>query len=186
MRAAILTSSIGFAAVLAGCGITGNFRNDPGFADFASPGWVDTNRDLGLSLGPLPLKLAHWVLDDDPELGPLVRDLRAVRVYCYEVSGDAERVARRIEATDADLRRAGWVALAAVREDQELVSVLVRYDGHAVRGMAVLTQDDSEVLLVNLIGGDLAPGLINFYMAELDVEMPAITIDAASLQAQAR
>jgi len=68
------------AALLTGCGITGNYRNDPGFAEFDSPGLLDTDREFGISLGALPLGLARWVMADDPEIGPLLRELRAVRV----------------------------------------------------------------------------------------------------------
>jgi hypothetical protein len=71
------------ASLVTGCGITGNFRHDPGYADFRSPGPWATDRQIGLSLGPLPLKLARLVLDEDdePELHGILKGLRAVRVY---------------------------------------------------------------------------------------------------------
>jgi hypothetical protein len=36
--------------LLAGCGITGNFRNDPGYADFGSLQRLDSESDFGISL----------------------------------------------------------------------------------------------------------------------------------------
>src|SRR4029079_5971576 len=70
---------------LAACGIPGNFRNDLGYADFGSQG-RGTERDIGLSLGPLPLGVARMFLHDDEEdIGPLLKDLRAARVYVYTV-----------------------------------------------------------------------------------------------------
>ncbi|HET8699019.1 MAG TPA: hypothetical protein VFO94_16160, partial [Gammaproteobacteria bacterium] len=89
---------------LAGCGITGNFRHDPGYAAFGYQG-PGTERDFGLSLGPLPLGVARLfmnVTDIAPDVLPMVQGLRAARVYVYTVD-DAERVARRIAATQSDL-----------------------------------------------------------------------------------
>ena len=78
------------ALLIAGCGITGNFRHDPGYAAFGEPGPLAEDRELGISLGPLPLAFARLVLDDDPEVGPILKDLRAVRVYSYGATRDAE------------------------------------------------------------------------------------------------
>src|SRR5262245_18613130 len=75
--------------LLAGCGITGNFRNDPGYADFGALQRIDSEHDFGISLGPLPLKIAAWGInlaedEDDEEIGSFLRELRAVRVYTFE------------------------------------------------------------------------------------------------------
>ena len=45
--------------LLTACGITGNFRNDPGYADFGPLQSLDAESDFGLSLGPLPLPLVR-------------------------------------------------------------------------------------------------------------------------------
>src|SRR5262245_36566790 len=99
MRFALRSLLVPAAALLtlAGCGITGNFRHDPGYAAFGFQG-PGTQRELGLSVGPLPLHVARWFVGDDPDIGPLMKDLRAARVYIYTV-GDPERVADRIAAT---------------------------------------------------------------------------------------
>ena len=54
------------ALLIAGCGITGNFRHDPGYAAFGEPGPLAEDREFGISLGPLPLAFARLVVDDDP------------------------------------------------------------------------------------------------------------------------
>lgn len=173
------------ALLLAGCGITGNFRNDVGYARFGSPGPLAADRSLGISAGPLPLKFIRWVMDDDPEMAPLLEDLRAVRVYTYDVRGDALEVARNVQAIQSGLLAEGWVALAAVRDEGELLSVLLRLDDRGKRrGLAVIAQDEQEVLLVNLIGRDIRIELFNHYMAELNIDAPPIEIDAAALQAR--
>jgi hypothetical protein len=172
--------------LLTGCGITGNFRNDPGYARFGSPGPWDTNREFGVSLGPLPLGFARWIFDDDPEFGPMLEDLRAVRVYTYDVRHDLDDVAERIKNMQAGLVDEGWLNIVTVREDDELVSVLLQpaergHEGN--RGVAVIVQDPSEVVLVNLIG-NVRLDLFAEYMIDLDIEIPHIEIDPDTLQAR--
>ena len=182
-----LTLTVGtLGLLLTGCGITGNFRNDPGYAQFGSPGPWDTDREFGLSLGPLPLGLARWILDDDPELGPMLEDLRAVRVYTYEVAHDPEDVAQRIKDMQSGLVEEGWLQIVTVREENELVSVLLQPpEGGKTgnRGVAVIVQDPSDVVLVNLIG-NVRLDLFAEYMIDLDIEMPHIEIDPETLQAR--
>jgi hypothetical protein len=64
--------------------------------------------------------------------------------------------------------------VATVRDDGELVSVLVRSGREdRVRGMAVMVHDQSEVVLINLIG-DFRPEMFNAFMAELDIDAPLL------------
>jgi hypothetical protein len=169
---------------LAACGITGNFRNDLGYADFGSQG-RGTERDIGLSLGPLPLGVARMFLHDDEDIGPLLKDLRAARVYVYTVD-NAERVAQQIDTTQSDLIADGWFPIVIVQEDGEHVAVLTRADRKGqLRGMAVIVQDSEDLVLVNLIG-EIHPELFDSYMAGLDVHAPSIAIDPATLQAVVR
>jgi hypothetical protein len=171
------------ALALAGCGVTGNFRHDPGYASFHAPRELD--RDLGLSLGPLPLRLARLVVDDE-ELAPLLEELRAVRVYSYGTTGEPERIARALDETRAKLVDEGWLPLAVVREDMALTAVLLRIDDEGRnRGLAVIAQEPTEVVLVNLIG-NVRLDLFSEYMAEIDVETPGIEIDPRALEASVR
>jgi hypothetical protein len=169
---------------LAACGITGNFRNDPGYADFG-PQAQDTHREIGLSLGPLPLGLARMFVNDDPELGPILKDLRAARVYIYDVD-DPERVADRIATTQSELIADGWFPIVTVRDDGERVAVLTHANRRGeLRGMAVIVQESEELVLVNLIG-EIHLDQFDAYMAGLDVHAPSIAIDPATLQAVVR
>lgn len=172
------------ALLIAGCGITGNFRHDPGYAAFGEPGSLAEDREFGLSLGPLPLAFARLVIDDDPEIEPFLKDLRAVRVYSYDVTGNAESTARQVRAIQSRLVDDGWIALITVREHAEQTAVLLRPDsGGRNRGLAVIVQDPQEVVLVNLIG-NVRLDLFADYMAELDVDMPGIEIDPQTLAAR--
>ena len=51
------------------------------------------------------------------------------------------------------------------------------------RGLTVIVQEPGEVVLVNLIG-NIHLDFINGYLAEVDVDMPRIEIDPATLQAR--
>ena len=173
--------------LLVGCGITGNFRHDPGYADFGALQRLDSESDFGISLGPLPLKIAAWGIslsEDDEEIGTFLRELRAVRVYTFEgVAEDPEKVATDVKKVTADLAAKGWLNVAAVREDSELTSVFLRPDKNfAHHGLVVVIQEPDEVVLVNLIG-NIRLDFIDGYMADLDLDVPPIEIDPSTLQA---
>ena len=75
--------------------------------------------------------------------------------------------------------------MIAIREGPETTSVLLRPGtGGTNRGLTVIVSEPSEVVLVNLIG-NVRLDLFNDYMAEVEIETPAIEIDAATLQARA-
>jgi hypothetical protein len=174
------------ALVLGSCGITGNFRHDPGYADFASLRRLDAESDFGLSLGPVPLKIAGWIVDDegDAELGPLLRELRAVRIYTIEGIADVREAAAGVEKLTAKLADDGWLNVIAVREADEATQVFLRPGKNfAHRGLAVIVQEPDEVVLVNLIG-NVRLDFFSGYMAEADVDVPPIEIDPATLQAR--
>ena len=157
---------------LSACGISGNLRNEPGYANFDSPGLLDTDREFALSLGPVALRFARKFVDDDPEVSAILDQLSAVRLSVYEIDANAENVSRRMGQAVDRLVEQGWMPLVAVREDKELVSVLVWMDDEDdVRGMAVIAQDASELVFVNLIGR-IQPELFGTYMAELDITDP--------------
>jgi len=183
-RTLILAAS---SLLLAGCGITGNFRHDPGYADFGSLQHLSADSHIGLSLGPVPLKIAAWGInlaedEDDEEIGSFLRELRAVRVYTFEgVEEDPADVERGVKDLTAELARDGWLNIAAVREESELTSVFLRPDKNFTHhGLVVVVQEPDEVVLVNLIG-NIRLDFIDGYMADLDVHVPPIEIDPATL-----
>jgi ribonuclease HI len=174
-RWALLFTIVSGCALLTNCGILGNFRGNPGYASFGSPGFRDTDREFALSLGPLPLKLARWITHDDPELAAMLDGLKAVRVYTYDVDGDAQRVSERMEDVRDRLVEQGWDQVVAVRDDGEHVDALLKLKAGAIRGMAVVVQDDEEVVLVNVIG-NIKPENFSSMMAELDIDLPHMMV----------
>jgi hypothetical protein len=186
MRTRVIATGVG-ALLLAGCGISGNFRHDPGYAAFDSAGTLAEHREIGLSLGPAPLALARLFLnDEEPDLGAILQELRAVRVYVYEGLPDDEQTGQQLLGIESGLLDEGWRAIAKIHDGDDRVSILLRPgDNGRMRGMAVIVQEPTEVVLVNLIG-NVRLDLFSAYMAELDVDTPAIDIDPETLEARVR
>jgi hypothetical protein len=174
-----LAGIAGPCLALVGC-VLGNFRHDPGYAAFGSPGIEDTDRDFAISLGPVPLRLGRFasgfVLKDEPELSKVLVGVRSVRVYTYDVKGDVIRVQGRMDAMRAALIQKGWQQIVAVRDDGELVSALVRMQGvDRIRGLAVMVRNDHDLTLVNVIG-NIRPESFSVMMAALDINVPPMSV----------
>jgi hypothetical protein len=186
MHARTLMSAFG-ALLLAGCGISGEYRRDLGYAAFDAADTLAEHREVGLSLGPAPLALARMFLkDEEPEVGEILQDLRAVRVYVYEGLRDDERTAQRLRGMESTLIDEGWRAIAKVRDGDDRLSILLRLaDNGRTHGMAVIVQEPNEVVLVNLIG-NVRLDIFSEYMAKLDVRTPSIDIDPETLEARIR
>jgi hypothetical protein len=168
------------AAVLLGaCGITAP-RSDEGFADLDSLGVFDTDLRLALSVGPALLHFAARHVDNDPEAEALLRGLDGVRVRIYEVNGDGQRVARRLERMSKDLQADGWDPVALIREEGEQVHMLLKVGEEGIKGMVVMAADsEEEVVLVNLMG-KLRPEMFGDVMVALEVDAPEVTLASAN------
>jgi hypothetical protein len=167
--------------LLAACGFTGNLRMDPGFASFGTPSTLGgADRQFGLSLGPVPLRLATLIsrpiFADETWIPETIKSVRGVRVYSYDVGGDDGRVRDHLEATRNELIAAGWQSVIAVREDGGLVAALVMLgDPKVIRGLVVMYEEDADLVLVNVIG-NLTPETLGTLMAGLDIELPVMEI----------
>lgn len=167
MRKTILLL-MAFLVLLSGCGITAP-RGNVGYADLDSLGVLDTDRVISLSLGPTVLHFAARYIDDDPEVRDLLRSLDGVRVRIYEVDGDVQKVALRMENMSTELQEDGWIPVALVREENEQVHMLLRMKDDEIRGMTVLIMDGhSEAVIVNLMG-EIHPEQFSDVMVALDV-----------------
>ena len=161
--------------LLTGCHITGERRQSAGYVDLEEMALVDGRREVSISLGSLPIRLASFFVED--ELGDLLSDLDAVRIHIYKVSGNASR--GDLNLASDKLRIQGWEPLVAIRgRDADATEVLVRLGRrHSVAGLVVMTQDEEELVVINLIG-DLRPERFRDYLDGLDVDGPEIEIDA--------
>jgi hypothetical protein len=168
---------------LSACGFTGNLRGNPGFASFGVPSTLpEADRQFGLSLGPIPLRFATMVSrpifnEEEAWISDALSDVRAVRVYVYEVDGDTDRVIAQMDATRSKLIVDGWDQLAAVRDDGGLVTALVMHEQpELVRGIVVMYEDDEELVLVNVIG-KIRPETFSSLMEGMDIEIPLMEIE---------
>ncbi len=162
------------ATVLVGCGLTAP-RNDDGYANLDSLGVFDVDHTMTLSFGPTILGFAALHVDDEPETQALLRALAGVRVKIYEIDGDAERVAARLEKMSLKLSEQGWEPIVRVTEEDEQVHVLVKMKGDHISGLTLLTSDHKEVVIINIMG-ELQPDMFKTTMAALDIEMPDIQV----------
>ena len=175
--------ALGLAALgVSACGFTGNLRANPGFASFSAPSLVPgAEREFALSLGPVPMRLATMIsrpfLSDEPWIPDLLRTVKAVRVYTYRVDGDVAPMLHHLEDTRAGLIADGWDPIAAVREDSGIVSALVmQLDPQVLQGVVVMSLDDEELVLVNVIG-KMTPESLSAVMKELDLDLPPFDVE---------
>jgi len=165
--------------VLGGCGITAPRGND-GYANLDSPGLLDTDRTVSLSLGPTVLGFAARFLDEDPETQALLRSLDGVRVRTYEVHGDSDQVAQRLERMGNRLSDDGWNPVMLVREEGELVQMFARASSDGIKGLTVVSADADEVVVINVMG-DIRPADFGATMAALAIdETPDVQVATAN------
>lgn len=165
--------------ILGGCGITAPRGND-GFANLDSPGLLDTDRTISLSLGPTVLGFAARFIEDDPETQALLRSLDGVRVRTYEVHGDSGQVAQRLERMGSRLSHDGWSPVILVHEEGELVQMFARASGDGIKGITVVSADAEEVVVINVMG-DIRPADFGATMAALAIDAtPAVEVAAVN------
>ena len=160
---------LGICLLLSACGLTAP-RSDPGYANLDSPGVLDTDRELALSIGPTLLRFAANHLDDEPEIQALLRSLNGVRLRIYEIDGDPTRVAARMDRMQGRLQNDGWIPVMLVRSEDERTQLLLKSTGDLVHGLTLLASDgDSEAVVINLIG-DIEPQFFSDVMVALDID----------------
>jgi len=167
------------AFLISSCGITAP-RGNEGYANLDSPGMSDTDRTMTISLGKMPLRLAARFLDDEPETQALLRSLDGVRVRIYEVHGDSERIAKNFEHMGSKLNNDGWQPVMLVREEGELVQMYARSSASGIQGLTIVSADDEEVVVVNVMG-DIDPKYYGDVMLALNVDdAPEIKVAAVN------
>lgn len=165
-----------FAGLLLGaCGVLAP-RGDAGFAELGSPGVLDTNRVLAISIGPAILRFAARHTKGDPETQALLRALDGVRVRIYEITGDRQRVGRRLQRMNLDLQQGGWAPVAVLEEDGEQVHMLVKVGRDRILGLVVMAAEESRELVMVNVMGDLRPEMFSDAMTALDVDAPDVVL----------
>lgn len=112
---------------------------------------VDVNIDGRL------MQLASKVLSgDDPdekEIKKLVAGIKGIYVKSFEFENDGQFTAADVEAIRAQLRGPGWTRMVNITSKKEgTVEVYLLMNGEAVGGLAVLSTEDRELTVVNIVG----------------------------------
>ena len=162
--------SVLMVLVVSACGITAPRGND-GFANLDSPGMNDTDRTMTISLGPTVLWFAAKFMDDEPETQALLRSLDGVRIRIYEVDedGDTDRIADNFNDMGGKLLDDGWDPVMLVRDEGELVQMYMKASGKGINGLTIVSADDEEVVVVNVMG-DIDPMYYQDVMLALNVD----------------
>lgn len=179
-------NAIGIAApaailvlLLSGCGLTAPRSND-GYANLDSPGISETDRTISISLGPTMLHFAARFLDDEPETQALLRSLDGVRVRVYEVHGNSERITQNFRHMGHKLNKDGWNPVMLIKEEGERVQMFAKPSDKGIRGLTIVSADDDEVVVVNVMG-DIEPEYYSNVMIALNVDgAPEIEIAAVN------
>jgi hypothetical protein len=166
------------ALLLGACGFTAP-RGDAGYANLESLGIADTDRTLALSIGPTVLNFAARHAGEDPETQALLRGLDGVRIRIYQIDGDGERVARRIEDMSRRFRDDGWEPVALIRAEGEQTHMLVKTSKDRVQGLVLLASDGAEEVVVINLMGDLQPQYFSDVMVALEVDAPDVEVALA-------
>ena len=174
MKAGLVFTGI---LLLCACGITAP-RSNEGYADLQSLGMFDTDRVITLSIGPLLLNIAAFAVHgEEPELAVLLRSIDGVRIRIYEIDGDAERVAKRVQSMSRHLRDDHWQPVILIQEDGEQTHMLMRSRGDRIQGLTLITSNYEEAVVINVMG-NLDPVHFSDVMLALDVDAPEVEVAA--------
>jgi hypothetical protein len=142
---------------LTGCGITASgLHNHAGYANIDSPYWWQADSEVNLSLGPLSIGTARWVMDEgeDPEMEALLDDVDGVRISVYKVKDNSVVFKDNFIETQANLRADGWHHIIRVNDDKsaDYSLMFIKSSGEVIDGLVVLSLSDDEAIFVNIIG----------------------------------
>ena len=157
LKTSTLLLVITVSFVLTGCGITASgLYNHAGYADIESPYWWQADSEVNLSIGPLTLGTARWIIDTDesPEINALLDDVDGVRISIYKIDDNNVMFKDNFAETQANLRADGWQHVIRVNDDEsaDFSLMFIKSNGDIIDGLVVLSLSDNEAVFVNIIG----------------------------------
>ena len=112
---------------------------------------VDVNID-----GRLMILAAKALSDqdaDEKQIKKLIAGVKGIYVKSFEFDSDGQYTAADVEAIRTQLRGPGWSRLVNVTSKKDgVVEVYLLLSGDQVGGLAVLSSDDKELTVVNIVG----------------------------------
>ena len=90
---------------------------------------------------------------DEREVKQLVAGIKGIYVRSFEFENDGQYSAADVESIRAQLRGPGWTRVVNVTSKKEgIVEVYLLMNGEQIGGLAVLSNDDRELTVVNIVG----------------------------------
>lgn len=124
---------------------------------------------VDVTIGPLPLSLAGWLVDHDAGGDPGVADakaalkgLHALYIRHYEFASDFAYPASELDSVRRQLAGAGWSQIVHVRDQKksEDVDVYLALEKDRITGVAIVANEPREFTIVNAVGS-LTMGQVN-------------------------
>lgn len=136
---------------------------------------VDVNIDERLM--KLASKLFNKEDADEEQVKKLIEGLKGIYVKSFEFDNPGEYSPADLETIRTQLRGPGWTRLVNVRSKKEgNVEVYLLFNGDQVGGLAVLSFEEKELTVVNIVGpvslDKLAELEGQFGVPELGLEKP--------------
>jgi hypothetical protein len=90
---------------------------------------------------------------DEREIKKLFTGVKGIYVKSFEFDSDGQFTAADVEAIRAQVRGSGWTRLVNVTSKKEgNVEVYLQMVGEDIGGLAVLSSEDRELTIVNIVG----------------------------------
>lgn len=92
-------------------------------------------------------------IPDIEEIAPLIPQLELVKITVYEdLDSSRHNYIKAIEAQTAKLKKAGWISIIRVPDDEELVEFLMLMKGDNIGGILGFVVESEELVVINIIG----------------------------------
>lgn len=91
--------------------------------------------------------------DDEREIKALITGIKGIYVKTFEFEADGQYTNADVEAIRSQLRGPNWTRVLNVNSKKEGgVEVYLQMNGDVINGLAVLSAEDRELVVVNIVG----------------------------------
>jgi len=157
-------------------------NDHPGFVDFSAlSGFAGAEPTVQISLKtPLLNMVTNLLKQEDEQAASFVSKLLRVNVNVFESSDvDINEIASSMAVLADELDAQGWERVVRVREDENHVDIYFRLsdDADLIYGIAIMAAEESETVLVNIVG-DISIEDLGALARKFDIdELSEIDID---------
>lgn len=171
----VLALTLGLIA-LPLCAQEDALRDLPGYVDFGELASEYGEPKVMINLGGSILKFVGGMTQDDPEVGPLLQQLKGVRINVYSVDGNPSAAVKKLTEVKSSLAGDNWEPIVQVNDEGERAQIFIKLNGETMEGLAVMAVDDEEAVFINIIG-QLDPAKLSQVMENFDVDINGIEIN---------